>query len=202
MSQPREPEPVKLIASVFSPEKACIHGVMGRLSEIYGAADRVSSELFFDRTRYYAREMGWPLHRRFLSFERLVRAESLVDVKLKTNEIERQCLSEGKRTVNIDPGYISPERLILATGKNYVHRVYLSEGIYADLTLLFKRGSFEPLSWTYPDYKDPQTIGFFNGVRETYMKQLREARRISGLDIPLHKGLDETVPSTGGDASP
>ncbi|MCK4785250.1 MAG: DUF4416 family protein, partial [Desulfobacteraceae bacterium] len=79
---------------------------------------------------------------------------------------------------NIDPGCISPERLILATGKNYVHRIYLSKGIYADLTLIFKKGSFSPLKWTYPDYADPEVIGFFNGVRGQYMDQLREMKRI------------------------
>ena len=99
-------------------------------------------------------------------------------LKLKTNEIEQQHLIDGNRRLNIDPGYISPERLILATGKNYVHRVYLKKGIYADLTLVFQKGSFRPLKWTYPDYAAPEIIGFFNEIRERYMVQIREMRRI------------------------
>jgi hypothetical protein len=178
MSHPREPDSVKLISSVFSPEKAFLDKVIDDLSGIYGPTDRISPELFFDRTRDYAREMGWPLHRRFVSFTELVPVDHIVDIKLKTNEIEQQNLRDGNRVVNIDPGYICPERLILATGKNYVHRVYLSKGIYADLTLIFQKGSFRPLKWTYPDYAAPEVIGFFDDVREQYMKQLRETKRL------------------------
>ena len=177
MSQPHEPDPVKLISSLFSPEKEIIDTVVGELSEIIGLVDWISPELLFDRTKYYAREMGWPLHRRFISFSQLVPADQLVEIKLKTNGIEEQHRREGNRLVNIDPGLISPERLILATGKNYVHRIYLSKGIYADLTLVYKRKSFVPLEWTYPDYAGPETLRFFNGVRMQYMDQIKEMKR-------------------------
>ncbi len=178
MSHPQEPGPVKLISSLFSPEKGLIAEIIGRLSDIYGPVDCSSPELIFDRTKYYAKEMGWPLHRRFISFSELVSPDGLAEIKLKTNEIEQQYLRDGNRTANIDPGYISPERLILATGKNYIHRVYLSGGIYADLTLIFKRGSFTSLEWTYPDYADSGIIDFFNGVRKQYMEQIRETKRV------------------------
>jgi hypothetical protein len=178
MSQPHEPDPVKLISSLFSPDKDLIDAVIGEIAKIFGSVDWISPELLFDRTKYYAREMGWPLHRRFISFSQLVPADHLVEIKLKTNEVEEHHLREGNRLVNIDPGYISPERLILATGKNYVHRVYLKKGIYADLTLLFQRGSFGPVKWTYPDYAAPEIIGFFNEIRERYMEQMREIKRI------------------------
>ena len=177
MSHPHEPDPVKLISSLFSPERGCLDRGIGQLSGIFGPVDWLSPELPFDRTRYYAREMGWPLYRRFISFEKLIPPDRLVEIKLETNQTEQQYLGEGKRRINIDPGYISPERLILATGKNYVHRVYLSRGIYADLTLIFHKGSFKPVSWTYPDYAAPETIGYFNEVRRGYMEQLREMRR-------------------------
>jgi len=179
MSEPHEPDPVKLISSIFSPDKALIDKAIDDLSVQLGQVDWISPELLFDRTKYYAREMGWPLHRRFLSFLKLVSPDHLVQIKLKSNEIERNHLREGQRTVNIDPGYISPERLVLATGKNYVHRVYLAKGIYADLTLLFQRGSFRPLPWTYRDYSDPQLIEWLNGIRKTYMEQLREMKRLA-----------------------
>ncbi len=176
MSHPYEPDHVKLISSLFSPKKDYIEKVIGQLSDIYGPVDCFSPELFFDRTKYYAKEMGWPLHRRFITFEMLVPADQLVEIKLKTNEIEHQYSHEGKRGINIDPGYISAERLILATGKNYIHRVYLTKGIYADLTLIFKRGGFSPLEWTYPDYAVPEVIDFFNRVRGQYMEQLKEMK--------------------------
>jgi hypothetical protein len=171
MSHPREPENVKLISSLFSPDDGLIDVVITQLAAISGPVDWVSPVINFDRTRYYQREMGWPLYRRFVSFENLVPPEKLVEFKLKTNEIEQQHLVNGNRRINIDPGYISAERLILATGKNYIHRVYLSQGIYADLTLIFDKGCFTPLKWTYPDYADQAIIELFNGVRERYMKQ-------------------------------
>jgi len=174
MSLPHEPEPVKLIASLFSPEKALLERVIDELSGIFGTADWISPECFFDRTRYYEKEMGWPLHRRFISFERLIRPEQLVSIKLRCNEVEKRYLHEGKRRINVDPGYISPERLVLATGKNYVHRIYLSKGIYADLTLVFRKGCFEPLAWTYKDYSDPVTREHFKKIRDIYMIQRRE----------------------------
>lgn len=175
MSRPRDADPVKLMASLFSPEKGLVEQVIEELSGMFGPADWVSRECFFDRTRFYEKEMGWPLHRRFVSFERLIAPEEIVSIKLRTNGVEQRYQREGKRRINIDPGYISPERLVLATGKNYIHRIYLSGGIYADLTLIFSKGHFEPLAWTYKDYADPVIRGYFEKVREKYMKQRKEA---------------------------
>jgi len=178
MSQPREPDPVKLIASIFTPKEDLIREVINELSLRYGPVDWESPPMFFDRTRYYEREMGWPLHRRFVSFEYLISPDDIVNVKLETNELESRYLQEGNRLVNIDPGYIGLERLVLATGKNYVHRIYLRNGIYADLTLIYKKGSFRSLEWTYKDYADPKMIEMFNNVRKRYTEQLKERKRL------------------------
>jgi len=173
MSVPREADQVKLVASLFSREAPLIEEVVPLLEEIFGPTDWTSAGLLFDRTRYYEREMGWPLHRRFISFRELVNPEDLAEIKIQTNRVEDSYRDDGKRRINIDPGYVAMERLILATGKNYTHRIYLSKGIYADLTLIFQRGSFCPLEWTYRDYADPEVIGLFNDVRERYKNQLR-----------------------------
>lgn len=178
MSDPRPPEDVKLISSVFSPKKGYLAEALSRLTDRYGPVEWKSPPLFFDRTTYYAREMGWPLYRSFVSFERLVAADRLMDIKLSTNGIEQDYLHNGHRQVNIDPGLISAERLVLATGKNYVHRIYLGKGIYADLTLIFKKGSYRALDWTYKDYASPEMIQYFNDIRATYMAQLKERKRI------------------------
>ncbi|MBW1780730.1 MAG: DUF4416 family protein [Deltaproteobacteria bacterium] len=178
MSQPHLPDKVLLLSSLFSPDRGVMDRVIAQIREVFGPIDRVSPEMLFDRTRYYEKEMGWPLYRRFISFEELISPETLVEVKLRTNAIEAETLVQGNRQINIDPGYISPERLILATGKNYIHRVYLNKGIYADLTLIFKRGSFRALEWTYRDYSDPEMIDYFNELRKTYMEKLREMKRI------------------------
>jgi len=172
MSDPSRPKDVKLISSLFSSDKALIDEVIHVLEHRFGPVDWTSPELFFDRTQYYAKEMGWPLHRRFVSFKDLIRPERVVEVKLETNRIENEHLEDGNRKINIDPGYISLERLILVTGKNYTHRIYLSKGIFADLTLVFNRASFRPLAWTFKDYASPEIISLFNGVRERYKRQL------------------------------
>jgi Domain of unknown function (DUF4416) len=177
MSSPRESEPVKLIASLFSPEKDLVDSLVDELPGLFGPVDWISKACFFDRTRYYEREMGWPLHRRFVSFERLVRPEELVSIKLRTNECEMKYMKGETRRINIDPGYITAERLVLATGKNYVHRIYLSRGVYADLTLVFHKGHFEPLPWTYRDYAEPWIREEFRRVRETYMVQRKRPHK-------------------------
>ena len=174
MSIPTESEDVKMILSIFSAEDQLVQKVIGELEARQGPVEWVSPGLFFDRTRYYEREMGWPLHRRFISIKGLIRPEDIVDIKLLTNSIEMKYLKDGKRKINIDPGYISLERLILATGKNYTHRIYLSKGIFADLTLIFHKGSFRPLEWTYRDYSDSSAIGYFNAIREEYKNQIRK----------------------------
>ena len=173
MSRPSQPEDVKLIASLFSRNEGLIDQVISEMQSMFGPTDWISPGLFFDRTRYYVSEMGWPLYRRFIAFQNLIRPEALVAVKLETNHLEKKHLESGKREINIDPGYISLERVVLATGKNYTHRIYLSSGVYADLTLVFHKGAFQTLNWTYPDYAAPETIGFFNDLREKYKRQIR-----------------------------
>ncbi|PKN64625.1 MAG: DUF4416 domain-containing protein [Deltaproteobacteria bacterium HGW-Deltaproteobacteria-15] len=175
MSHLTEPEDVKLICSVFSPEERMIRECIEHLEEIFGPADWVGPPMFFDRTKYYEKEMGWPLHRRFVSFTRLIRPERIVEAKLTADGLEQKYSREGMRRVNIDPGYVSLERLVLATGKNYTHRVYLSKGVYADLTLLFQRGTFRSLEWTFPDYASSEMIGIFNEIRTGYKEQLRRS---------------------------
>jgi hypothetical protein len=173
MSIPSEPEDVKRIVSLISGERGIVDGVLRELEAGFGPADWKSPLIPFDRTRYYEREMGAPLVRRFASFQRLMRPEEIVGDKLETNRLEARRREDGRRTVNIDPGYVSLERLVLATGKNYTHRIYLSHGVYADLTLVFHRQTFRSLPWTYPDYGDPAAIQMFNEVRARYKMQLR-----------------------------
>jgi hypothetical protein len=172
MSTPREADDVKLISSIFTPHEELIETAIEKLEELFGPLEWRSSLALFDRTRYYEKEMGWPLYRRFVSFRSLIRPESLVEVKIRTNELERMFVREGKRAVNIDPGYICMERLVLATGKNYTHRIHLAKGIYADLTLVFHKGSFRPLAWTYRDYAEEGLIVQFNEIRASYKAQL------------------------------
>lgn len=173
MSRPRKAEPVKLIFSLFAKEAAIINKTIETLSSLYGKPDFISAIVPFDYTDYYCDEMGQNLVRRFLAMEKLIRPEELTDIKLATNEIEEQSVSDSHRTINIDPGYISKAHLILATGKSYTHRPYLRDGIYADLTLIYQGKKFCSLPWTYPDYADEKQLLIFGKIRDKYLLQLR-----------------------------
>ncbi len=107
--------------------------------------------------------------------ERLVEQDALVEVKLVTQRLEAATMKEGRRTVNIDPGILTAERLVLATGKNFTHRIYLGHGVFADLTLVFRKGSFVALPWTYPDYASEESISLWNAARRSYLVRLRRA---------------------------
>ena len=174
MSQPRPPKPAKLVIGFFLREKSLGTAVVEKLVERYGDADIVSEWMPFDQTTYYEPELGAPLYRRMMAFEILIRQSELTAVKLFTNEIETQYADNGKRVVNIDPGYLLLERFVLATGKNFAHRIYIGKGIYADLTLLFRKGRFESLPWSFPDYAGDRIQAFLMNVRDKYTVDLRQ----------------------------
>ena len=176
MSRPREPKPAKLVIGMFMKNKALCRDVVGRLCESFGPIDMVSRWLPFLETDYYAAEMGAPLFRRLIAFLTLVQQDALAGIKRLTNELETRFAANGNRAVNIDPGYLVAERFVLSTGKNFTHRIYLREGIYADLTLIYREGRFLPLDWTYPDYAGGPIISFLTAVREKYFRQLRALR--------------------------
>jgi hypothetical protein len=113
--------------------------------------------------------MGSPLHRRFLSAERPVSRDALPAIKIAMESIEAEFSEGGKRTVNLDPGLLSPENFILATGKNYSHRVYLGMGVFADLTLVFRNGGYQPLPWTYPDYASEEIRSLLRELRRVHV---------------------------------
>lgn len=167
------PQPVKLIMSLISSDDCLLQQVIAVLQERYGEVDFTSDILPFDFTDYYTQEMGEGLFRRLITFRSLIHRETLVRIKRETNDVEEQFAVEGKRRVNIDPGYICAEHLILATTKGYTHRPYLGEGIYADLTLIYREGHFRPLDWTYPDYASSQVREILQRVRKRYMQELQ-----------------------------
>jgi hypothetical protein len=156
-------------------DKQLFQQAVQSLAESFGSVDVVSPWLAFDQTDYYTAEMGSPLFRRFVTFDKLIQQEALADIKLFANDLEGQFSKEGKRLVNIDPGYVVAERFVLATGKNYTHRIYLRSGIYADLSLIYHKGRFRPLDWTYPDYAGEMIINFLQSVRDKYMFQLGQS---------------------------
>jgi hypothetical protein len=173
MSQPLAPSPAKLVVSILMNDRSLWPPVTHDLEQAFGAVDRIGPWMDFDYTDYYAVEMGRPLCRRMLVFRDLIAQSDLARIKLRTNEIERRYAQDGKRSVNIDPGYLLYERFVLATGKNYSHRIYIGQGIYADLTLIYQKGAYRPLPWTYPDYADDAMGAFLMQVRQTFGENIK-----------------------------
>ncbi|MCM0756700.1 DUF4416 family protein [Desulfovibrio aminophilus] len=174
MSAPRVPEPGLLVLSVLCAEwEACWPELSAALEERFGPADFVSGFMDFGHTAYYDRELGAPLRRRMLAFERLVPLDCLPEAKLFTNGLERAgARPDGGRRFNLDPGVLTQERLILATGKNFTHRVYLGQGIWADLTLVYTGGGWLVLPWTFPDYAAPDMLELLSAMREHYRRKI------------------------------
>jgi hypothetical protein len=174
MGHARSPKPVKLIVSAFAPSDELLREAKEALEAEWGAVDFESELLPFDHTPYYEREFGSNLVRRVWSFSALVDPGDLAAIKLRTNELERRWLSaEADRQVNLDSGYVSMAKLVLATTKNHGHRVYVGEGIYAEVTLQYRDGAFRPWPWTYPDYATRLYCALFEGIRQRYVSQLR-----------------------------
>jgi hypothetical protein len=173
MSLPQSPKPAKLIVGLFMLDKGLIVPLANELVNLFGPVDLVSAWFPFDFTAYYQNEMGSPLFRRMMAFKNLIAQSNLAEIKIRTNEIEQKYALHNKRRVNIDPGYMLLERFVLATGKNYSHRIYIGKGIYADLTLIFESGAFRNLPWTYPDYSDKVILDYLEQVRRKYALDLK-----------------------------
>jgi hypothetical protein len=174
MGQIKEPKPVKLISSLFTADLELLQVARNKLSEIFGSPDYESDLLPFDHTSYYAAEFGEGLMRKIVAFAELVDPGRLAQIKRLTNDMEMGWAKEGKRRINLDPGYVSLAKLVLATTKNHGHRIYLGQGIYAEVTLHYRKKTFRPWEWTYPDYASPPYIAIFNHIRELYLVQLRQ----------------------------
>jgi len=170
----REPQPVKLIVGMLTAEPVLFDAARDALTAIYGPADYESETLPFDHTTYYDAEFGAPLWRRFLTFQRLIASDALPAIKRHTNDLEQSWAREGRRRINLDPGYVSLGKLVLATTKDYGHRLYLGQGIYGEVTLGYRDGAWQVWPWTYPDYRTPAYHAILDDIRAMYRQQLRE----------------------------
>ena len=165
-------QPVKLICGLLFKDEAWADKAITILRRYFGEVDFQSESVPFTQTAYYEKELGPCLFRKFLAFRRLIEPSSLADIKLITNRIENRLSRKGKRTVNLDPGYLELAKLILASTKNYSHRIYLGKGIYAELTLMYRGNKFFPLEWTYPDYRTEWSLRVMQDIRQVYYMHL------------------------------
>jgi hypothetical protein len=177
MSHPHEPLPAKLVCSILAASgDAHWAEVVAALETRFGPMELAYPAMPFSHTTYYDRELGSPLTRRMVAFARVLPQNALCRVKRFTNALENRLSGpDGRRRVNLDPGFLTMERFVLATGKNYTHRIYLGRGIFGDLTLVFQAGSWQTLPWTFPDYAAPNMLHVLTDIRRRYHRDLREA---------------------------
>jgi hypothetical protein len=162
-----------LIAGLLAASEDLCVAACSALEQRYGAIDAASVPQRWTVTSYYADEMGDDILRQFVSFATLIDPDRIAPIKIETNTLEDMWRKEGKRAVNLDPGYVGLAKLVLATTKDAAQRIYLSGGIYAEPTLRYEGGSFRPYAYTYNDYADSAGLAFFNSVRARYVEQLR-----------------------------
>jgi hypothetical protein len=163
------PKPVLLIVAVSSRHESALAWSEEWLSQEFGAIASRSPAFEFRETDYYRASMGEDLKKQFLAFDRLIHPDSLAAIKRRTNQFEEdyrlQCDHPEPRPLNLDPGYLTEAKLVLASTKDHAHRIYLRDGIYAEVTLYLRHKQWEAWPWTYPDYRRPDYQEFFSGCR-------------------------------------
>ncbi len=177
MWQLKDPQPVKLIVGILAANHQCLHSAIDLLSAKFGRIDFSSDDWPFDKTDYYNDEIGPRILRKFVSIEKLIEPGKLAKIKLQTNKLEQKLAKSlalpVPRPVNLDPGFIEPSKLVLATTKNYSHRIYIGKKMYAEVTLIYDKGKWRHFEYTYPDYREQCYFDFFSKVREKLLEQIK-----------------------------
>lgn len=185
MGVPRsKPEPVMLFAGCLYSDPVYLTRAKDELIRLFGKISIQSEEAGW-HSQYYKEELGFPILRRFLFFDALVDPGDIALIKIKTNEIESGLSEMGKRKVNIDPGYLTPARVVLVSTKDYAHRLYLKKGIYGEVTMIYsaKERTFKPHMNTYRDFQDEKNLNCFLKAR------VELKRKLSALEY-LEEGLE------------
>ncbi|MDZ7340832.1 MAG: DUF4416 family protein [candidate division KSB1 bacterium] len=172
--KPKPPTPVKLFCGVLFSDCQLLENARTKLHEKFGEIDFESQAIPFAISEYYRQEMGWPIERIFWSFERLIAPQEIAQIKIDCNELEDRLAIDGCRKVNLDPGYLDYDKIVLASAKYNGQKIYLNHGIYADLTLHYEKGNYYPYPWSFPDFKSGQYNKIFLRIRELYKAQLKK----------------------------
>ena len=175
------PSPVKLIVGILAADENALNTAREKITAEFGKAGSVSEIFPFDKTDYYKEQTGENILRQFVTIEDLIEPGRLARIKHKTNEIEKQLAevldSPHPRPVNLDPGYMEPSKLVLASTKNFAHRIYIGDNMYAEITLRFDKGKWVDHPHTFPDFKDSRYHEFLSKVREKLIGQLRQLKQ-------------------------
>ena len=176
MAEPRAPVPHLLVVAAFSRHDDALAWARDRLESLYGPLAIASSPFHFHHTKYYAATMGTELRKQLLGFQNLVSPDALADIKLQTNALEEELARSGRfpeeRPLNLDPGLLQLGKFMLASVKDQLQRIYLRDGIFAEVTLFFQDGEFQTLPWTYADYREPAVRAALRDFRDYYRRRL------------------------------
>jgi hypothetical protein len=154
-----------LFCGMMYHDKSVFKEAVKLLEDRFGEIESASKPYEFTFTDYYEKEMGRELKKRFIVFKKPIDRGLLADIKILTNGLEKEFLVDGKRQINLDPGYVTRANVVLATTKEFPHRVYLADGIFGEVTLQFARDGCKHLEWTYPDFRTDECCNFFSEVR-------------------------------------
>jgi hypothetical protein len=165
---------VKLFCGIIFSDEHIKQDSFHALENKFGKIDFISDTMPFDFSSYYNPEMGQNLKRLWISFENLIFSSALASIKVFTNSLEDSFAVNCKRQINIDPGYITPANVVLATTKDYSHRIYLDNGIYGEVTTIYKKNGYIKLPWSYPDYLSDIATKFLLEARQTLISHLKE----------------------------
>jgi hypothetical protein len=185
---------VKLFCALLVAPTIAVGDVEIVLSQTYGAIVLRSTPMPFTQTTYYEREMGSNLTRLYMAFDPLISIAALATVKHMTNRLEADWSTpQGQRRVNIDPGYLDLAKVVLASTKDQSHRLYIGDGIFAEVTLRYRQHAFQPWEWTYPDYRVPTTLTFFHQLRALYKTQRHALPSTKVEPVPSRQLSSDTV---------
>ena len=173
----KDPKPVKLIIGILAANEAALAAAVKAISKSFGVIDLTSDVWPFTQTNYYKDEIGSNALRQFVSIENLIDPGKLAQIKHDTNSLEQQLADSLKlslsRPVNLDPGFIEPSKLILASTKNFSHRIYIGHKMFAEVTLMYEKGKWRHFEFTFPDYRQSCYQDFLTKVRTRLMEQLK-----------------------------
>lgn len=195
MGSSKIPPKVKLVIGILVENPEILEPIREILSSRLGAEEELMDPIPFSWTRFYAPELGDSPWRSFVSYEELMPREDLVDVKAWTNGVEQEWSRNGRRRVNLDPGYLTLGQFFLASTKDQRQRVYIRDGIYVEPTLFFQDGAFQAFPWTYPDYRSPEYGEYLLRARSKLAYQKRHGHPYSARKkmppVPQGREADE-----------
>ena len=178
MAKPQSVEPVKLFVAVLWSDAEALQSALEELRRHWGDMDYAGADHAFDITDYYQSEMGGDLKRRIVSFIRMVPPDCLCRAKYICNEIEDRAAGKKGRRVNLDIGYLDHNKIVLASFKGAGQKIYLGEGVWADMVARYRQGRYQPFEWTFPDFRDGRYDRELNDIRRKYLEQLRTLPKI------------------------